>query len=705
MLQAQELVVCTYNIRYKNNGDTDAGNGWNTRRTYLINFVNFYSPDLFGVQEAQPGQMTDLANGLKDYAYIGVGRNDGGNGGEYAAIFYRKERMVLLDNGDFWLSDTPYKASKGFTSVGGSDTYYRICSWGKFYDKATKAIIYHFNTHLDLDETNRQQSFYLIKQKIQEIVGTPANAHVLISGDYNTNQTQDSYKLFKNSGFLYDCFDRASASKRFITNGTCAGFNGGNYSTVDNQPRRIDHIFITRPFTVNHYAALNPCYFSTSGTADYHERAYSDHSPVIVKLSILKSEMEELNADPLPMVDDVYQISSPKDLQAFAYIVNGYAGYTQNTAAKAVLTNDIDMSEIGHWRPIGTTSSPFSGTFDGQGHQISGFSLANVSEAKYGLFGYVKNADIRNFSINGSITCNSGASGVGVVGWSEGSTMTGIHSSLDIATTMTDIHHVGGVCGSLRTGSTASGCSFSGTLTDTADNQDCLGGIGGYSNERCLYENCVNYGTVSFTGTNSLAGGILGYVNNKYFNGVKNCLNIGSVQMADGTVPNNSGAIIGAARSFEASTIENNYWLEGSAARISGENTIDGTVVTAAQLEDGDICYALNGDQTNINWYQTLNTDIYPTLDATHEQVYYNQTKNFYYNLVNGEVGIKSPINVQCTMYDVQCPVYNLTGQRIANPQSTIHNPQSSIHNPQSPIHNPHLNRGIYIVNGRKVLF
>ena len=141
---AQDLSVCTYNVRYKNSSDTDAGNGWNTRRTYRINLVNFQQPDLLGVQDAVKAQMTDLANGLKGYAYIGVGRNDGAESGEYSAIFYRKERMVLLDNGDFWLSDTPYKPSKGFPSKGGSTTYYRICTWGKFFDKLTGTVIYHF---------------------------------------------------------------------------------------------------------------------------------------------------------------------------------------------------------------------------------------------------------------------------------------------------------------------------------------------------------------------------------------------------------------------------------------------------------------------------------------------------------------------------------------------------------------------------------
>ena len=279
--QAQDLNVCTYNVRNKNSGDNDAGNGWTTRRTYLINLVNFQQPDLLGVQEALIAQMNDLANGLTGYGRIGVGRDDGGTGGEFSAIFYRKERLVLLDNGDFWLSDTPYKPSKGFPSAGGSTTYKRICSWGKFYDKLAHVILYHFNTHLDLDETNRQQSYYLIRQKITEIVGS-TKAPIIITGDYNAVQTGEAYRLFHDSGFLYDSYEKAKA--KFITNGTCPGFNAGNYSTVSGELRRIDHIFYTKDaFTANIYAVLNPCYYSTSGTATYQERHYSDHCPVFTK--------------------------------------------------------------------------------------------------------------------------------------------------------------------------------------------------------------------------------------------------------------------------------------------------------------------------------------------------------------------------------------------------------------------------------------
>ena len=163
--QAQELKVCTYNLRYKNSSDTNAGNGWNTRRTYLINLVNFQQPDLLGVQEALNSQMTDMANGLKDYAYIGVGRNDGGTSGEYSAIFYRKETMVLLDNGDFWLSETPDRPGLGWDAA-----CTRICSWGRFLLKGTNLEFFYFNLHMDhVGTIARREGAKLVVKNIGEM--------------------------------------------------------------------------------------------------------------------------------------------------------------------------------------------------------------------------------------------------------------------------------------------------------------------------------------------------------------------------------------------------------------------------------------------------------------------------------------------------------------------------------------------------------
>ena len=628
-VQAQELTVCTYNVRYKNGDDTDAGNGWNTRRTYLINLVNFQQPDLLGVQEALPAQMIDLKNGLTDYGTIGVGRNDGANSGEYSAIFYRKERMVLIDHGDFWLSDTPYKPSKGFPSQGGGTSYYRICTWGKFYDKATGVTLFHFNTHMDLDETNRQQSFYLIKQKIQELAST--TAPVIISGDYNAVQTGDAYKLFLNSGFLIDSYEKAK--QKFMTNGTCPGFNSESYSTVSGQLRRIDHIFVTKnAFNVNHYAVLNPCYYSTSGTASYHLRAYSDHSPVLAKLAYKDAvPRTELPTTKPPIVDGVYQISTPEELQTFSFIVNGVAGFTQNQAAKAVLLGNIDMTGMPSWLPIGTSSKPFTGTFDGQGYSIENIAI-KTSKSCSGFVGYATGATIKNFSISGKLTVSEGYTDHGVVGYSNGSTISDVHSSLDITATKSnnDTQHIGGVVGSMFNTSVVTRCSYAGKLTDAGTNT--VGGIVGYADgtyNSITY--CLNYGTVKSTGSETNIGGILGYVNHTGFR-MSYCANVGTVTGS----ATHGGQIIG--RQLKAMTTPPTslYYLSGTTQEAFGSGTdaasaTGATAVTEEDVVSGKLTFLLNDCQSegSLSFYQNIDegeqTDPYPVLYPGHKVVWQGQ--------------------------------------------------------------------------------
>ena len=64
--------------------------------------------------------------------------------GEYAAIFYKKNQLSLLDSGNFWLSPTPERASLGWDAA-----CIRICTWGKFQDKVSGKQFYFFNTHMD----------------------------------------------------------------------------------------------------------------------------------------------------------------------------------------------------------------------------------------------------------------------------------------------------------------------------------------------------------------------------------------------------------------------------------------------------------------------------------------------------------------------------------------------------------------------------
>lgn len=633
--QAQDLCVATYNVRYKNSSDNTAGNGWDARKGYLINLVRYQQPDLLGVQEAVSAQMTDMNNGLNGYSYIGVGRDNGNAGGEYSAIFYRTERMVLIDYGYFWLSDTPDKPSKGFPSKGGSTTYKRIATWGKFYDKVAGVIVYHINTHLDLDETNRQQSYYLIRQRILEIAST--SEPVIITGDYNAVQTGEAYQLFYNSGFLYDSYDKAK--QKFITNGTCPGFNAGNYNIVSNEYRRIDHLFYTKnALTANSYAVLNPSYYSEDGTATYHERHFSDHNMVLTKFAYRKSVPTfELVTTAPQKVDGVYQISSADELVAFSYIVSGRGGFSQNAAAKAVLTADIDMTDVTNWLPIGTgivpdgyRNIPFSGTFDGQGHSIQNLTIKGQSYG--GLFGLTSGATIKNLTLSGTIAVAERTHDIGLVGYAENTTIEDVHSALNITISKanTETLHIGGIAGTVADGTNITRCSYSGTLTDAGTNT--VGGIVGYANGSSnSISYCINSGTVSTKGATTNAGGILGYVNYEGFQ-MSYCANVG-------TVSGNStyaGQIVG--RQVQAMTTPPSklYYLDGEnqiAPFGSGTNAASATGATAIAMDNvvrGELTFLLNDSKSDgsLTFFQNIDeeeqTDSYPIIGGfpEHKIVY-----------------------------------------------------------------------------------
>ena len=103
------LNIGSYNIRCNNPGDGE--NAWPNRKERVKALILFHEYDVVGVQEARPEQMEDLQQ-MPGFASVGVGR-DGEAGGEFSAIFYRVDRIQVLDSGTFWLSETPEKVSLG----------------------------------------------------------------------------------------------------------------------------------------------------------------------------------------------------------------------------------------------------------------------------------------------------------------------------------------------------------------------------------------------------------------------------------------------------------------------------------------------------------------------------------------------------------------------------------------------------------------
>ncbi|KAG7796190.1 hypothetical protein KL929_003381 [Ogataea haglerorum] len=165
---------------------------WSTRRIGVKNEVLFNEADLFTINEGLHRQVQDLRE-LLDMPYIGVGRDDGAQAGEYQAIFYNPDSVELLSNDTFWLSDKPFEPSK-YPGAGS----YRSCTVGYFrtIKKSTRFVV--INAHLDdQSDDQRRLGAALIRYRAeyeQETKKVP----VFLVGDFNSQvsgETNGAYKI------------------------------------------------------------------------------------------------------------------------------------------------------------------------------------------------------------------------------------------------------------------------------------------------------------------------------------------------------------------------------------------------------------------------------------------------------------------------------------------------------------------------------
>ena len=123
--------------------------------------------------------------------------------------------------------------------------------------------------------------------------------------------------------------------------------------------------------------------------------------------------VSETNA--LAEKDGVYQIGNAQDLEDFSNLVA-----QGNSSVNAVLTADIDMTGVNH-QPIGTTSSLYQGTFDGQQHFIKNLILELPEQEYVGLFGVVGGgANIKNVIVDWSCMISGSAFVGGIAGGTNG---------------------------------------------------------------------------------------------------------------------------------------------------------------------------------------------------------------------------------------------------------------------------------------------
>ncbi len=257
---SQNLKVMTYNIRL--DVAVDGENDWSHRKDFFTSQIQFYEPDVFGIQEATPNQVIDISNALSQYNHIGIGREGVGKG-ESSNIYYKKERFSVSKETTFWLSETPNEISKGWDAACN-----RVCTFALFEDLKSNKSFWVFNTHLDhIGEVARTKGIELILSKIEAV--NNQKLPLIFMGDFNSEPNEN--RIIELKKIMNDSRE-LSVEKPFGPFGT---FNNFQY----NEPatKQIDYIFLSKnsSFIVNKYAVL---------TDSKNLRFPSDHFPVYIEM-------------------------------------------------------------------------------------------------------------------------------------------------------------------------------------------------------------------------------------------------------------------------------------------------------------------------------------------------------------------------------------------------------------------------------------
>jgi len=257
---AQVTNVITYNIKYDDKNDKV--NNWNDRKAYMVHQLRHYDVSIFGLQEALVHQCQYIDSMMTDFTYVGAGRDDGLQKGEFSPIFYDSTIFESLQSGTFWLSETPEKPGKSWDAA-----FPRVCTYVFLNDKNLNIRFWVFNTHFDHIGVNaRIQSAKLISNQIQTF--NRENLPVILMGDFNVEPMDEPIKIL--TQHLTDA-STISAKPLYGPNGT---FNGFTSDVVD---KRIDYFF-TKNMTVLAYSHLDDKL--------PNGKDISDHFPVLISVDI-----------------------------------------------------------------------------------------------------------------------------------------------------------------------------------------------------------------------------------------------------------------------------------------------------------------------------------------------------------------------------------------------------------------------------------
>ena len=249
----------SFNIRCGDVGEEP----WYERIDIVCRTMLESGADTIGVQEATPQWMEAINKNIgHKYGYIGVGREDGKNKGEYTAIFYLKDKYNVSEYENFWLSETPDIPGKGWDA-----NCVRVCTMGVFENKETKEKYMHINTHFDhIGVVARRKSVEMIVEKAKSLYNIP----VVFTADMNVVEGTENYLQFINSDFFRDTKYSAPDTMSYCTyHDTCP---------EEHEKDVIDYIMVNDKLSVSKYRVM---------TDGIDGRFVSDHYPIYSEMEII----------------------------------------------------------------------------------------------------------------------------------------------------------------------------------------------------------------------------------------------------------------------------------------------------------------------------------------------------------------------------------------------------------------------------------
>jgi len=255
------LKVMTFNIR--NGFAADGRDSWEFRREELIEFIKREDPEIVGFQEVLKDQLKSIRAALKDHDFVGIGRDDGIEGGEHCPIFYKSNCLKLVSFGTRWVSLSPDVPG----SFGGGARHPRVFTWAEFSLALGKNLLV-LNCHLDHEAADAR---LMGAELMSEFVASRLETESVVMGDFNSASSDEPLSLLT----------RVARLKEFVPTGPVGTFNEWDAGHLEGE--MIDHILASAGVLVKEIRIDRSVRWDPE---DQVTRTLSDHFPLIATIEI-----------------------------------------------------------------------------------------------------------------------------------------------------------------------------------------------------------------------------------------------------------------------------------------------------------------------------------------------------------------------------------------------------------------------------------